>query len=253
MPSLTQQQVNALYSGILMPQGGAFKPGPPVMLPPQAPALRTQTPPQQLLAQALAGADPVGDGLAPWAQLDDQVMASQAIPSANGTMVANKDQSQLAPSPAGNMFAYGAASPTAPATLAIAQALLTKPFSGSQGAISGANLFPSEANGMPIDSSTPTNIGQYSQSSGLGAIAPPSAGLAALPSGASSQGSANRNNGGGLAAIPAAQPTVQIATGKSVPVGSLSTSQGGRYTYQVQSDGSIKNLTTGRTTSPATS
>ncbi len=43
---------------------------------------------------------------------------------------------------------------------------------------------------------------------------------------------------------------VKIKSGKTVKVGSRSTS--GKYTYEVQADGSIKNLTTGRTTSPAT-
>lgn len=43
---------------------------------------------------------------------------------------------------------------------------------------------------------------------------------------------------------------VTIKTGKTVKVGSRSKSGG--YTYEVQADGSIKNLTTGRITSPAT-
>jgi hypothetical protein len=43
---------------------------------------------------------------------------------------------------------------------------------------------------------------------------------------------------------------VTIASGRNVAVGTLGTSQDGRYVYQVQADGSVKNLTTGRTTSP---
>lgn len=43
---------------------------------------------------------------------------------------------------------------------------------------------------------------------------------------------------------------VKIKSGKTVKVGSRS--KGGGYEYEVQADGSIKNLTTGRTTSPAT-
>lgn len=46
-------------------------------------------------------------------------------------------------------------------------------------------------------------------------------------------------------------PPVQyttISTGKRVPIGARSSSQGGRYQYQVQKDGSIRNLTTGRVT-----
>lgn len=47
--------------------------------------------------------------------------------------------------------------------------------------------------------------------------------------------------------------TVEIASGKTVAVGAMGTAQDGRYVYQVQEDGSVKNLTTGRTTAPATS
>lgn len=43
---------------------------------------------------------------------------------------------------------------------------------------------------------------------------------------------------------------VKIKSGKTVKAGSRS--KGGGYEYEVQADGSIKNLTTGRTTSPAT-
>lgn len=43
---------------------------------------------------------------------------------------------------------------------------------------------------------------------------------------------------------------VKIKSGKTVKVGSRSKSGG--YEYEVQADGSIKNLTTGRTTAPAT-
>ncbi len=44
---------------------------------------------------------------------------------------------------------------------------------------------------------------------------------------------------------------VQIASGKTVPVGTVGTAQGGRYQYQVQPDGSVKKLTTGATSAPA--
>jgi hypothetical protein len=55
---------------------------------------------------------------------------------------------------------------------------------------------------------------------------------------------------------PTPPPTVQIKTGKKVAVGTTyqqgKSGSGKPYTYQVQKDGSIKNLTTGRTTSSAT-
>jgi hypothetical protein len=55
--------------------------------------------------------------------------------------------------------------------------------------------------------------------------------------------------------VPAGQP-VRIATGKTATSGQTyqqgSSGSGKPYTYQVQGDGSIKNLTTGRTTAPAT-
>jgi hypothetical protein len=49
----------------------------------------------------------------------------------------------------------------------------------------------------------------------------------------------------------AAATQVAIASGRTVPVGSIGTSQNGRYVYQVQADGSIKELGSGRITSPA--
>lgn len=62
----------------------------------------------------------------------------------------------------------------------------------------------------------------------------------------------SRNSSAQQAALQATAPTVQIASGKSAAVGSVSTSQDGRYSYQVQANGSILNTTTGRITSPAT-
>lgn len=50
---------------------------------------------------------------------------------------------------------------------------------------------------------------------------------------------------------PPPPPTVRIASGKTVQVGATGTAQGGGYTYKVQPDGSIKNLTTGRITASA--
>jgi hypothetical protein len=53
-------------------------------------------------------------------------------------------------------------------------------------------------------------------------------------------------------AVAASRPYVQIATGKSVPVGSYQAVRNGNtYTYAVQADGSIRNVTTGRVTAPA--
>jgi hypothetical protein len=46
-------------------------------------------------------------------------------------------------------------------------------------------------------------------------------------------------------------PTVRISSGRDVPVGTTGTAQGGRYHYQVQSDGSVRNTDTGRTTARA--
>jgi spore germination protein YaaH len=48
-------------------------------------------------------------------------------------------------------------------------------------------------------------------------------------------------------------PDVTIASGKTVPVGTMGTSNGGKYVYQVQADGSVKELNSGRTTAPAPS
>lgn len=48
-------------------------------------------------------------------------------------------------------------------------------------------------------------------------------------------------------------PMVQIASGKSVPVGTIGTAQGGTLVYQVQANGSVKELNSGRTTSTAPS
>lgn len=46
--------------------------------------------------------------------------------------------------------------------------------------------------------------------------------------------------------------SVQIASGKNVAVGTSGTAQGGKFTYSVQSNGSIVNNQTGRVTAPAT-
>ncbi len=63
------------------------------------------------------------------------------------------------------------------------------------------------------------------------------------------------SGGGGGGSVPAGQP-VRIATGKTATSGQTyqqgSSGSGKPYTYQVQGDGSIKNMTTGRTTAPAT-
>lgn len=45
---------------------------------------------------------------------------------------------------------------------------------------------------------------------------------------------------------------VKLKSGKMAKVGSRSTAQGGKFVYEVQPDGSMKNITTGRTTSAAT-
>lgn len=55
------------------------------------------------------------------------------------------------------------------------------------------------------------------------------------------------SNGPGMLA----GPPVRIASGKLVPVGTMGTSQNGRYTYQVQPNGSILNITTGSVSAPA--
>lgn len=69
--------------------------------------------------------------------------------------------------------------------------------------------------------------------------------------------SSGGSGGGGVATyVPPPPSTVKIATGKTATVGQTyqqgSSGSGQKYTYQVQKDGSIKNLTTGRTTAPAT-
>ena len=98
---------------------------------------------------------------------------------------------------------------------------------------------------------------------GLGALAGAVGGAPALPAGASG---APLIPGPGTSPTPASSPQswatqyaplvqqlIGIQSGKTVPVGTQGTAQGGAYGYQVQPDGSILNTTTGRTTSPATS
>ena len=87
---------NSLYDGILMPQGGIYEPGPPVMIP-SAPAK------QSAVVRALIASDPNGPGLSDpqsgmqggWSQLQDFAESgSPSIPGPNGTTVA-KDQTRL--------------------------------------------------------------------------------------------------------------------------------------------------------------
>lgn len=47
-------------------------------------------------------------------------------------------------------------------------------------------------------------------------------------------------------------PMVDIASGRTVPIGTTGTAQGGRYGYQVMDDGSVWNTTTGLMTAPPT-
>lgn len=69
----------------------------------------------------------------------------------------------------------------------------------------------------------------------------------------SDQSSAGSQGGGSGYSAPSSYGTpVMLASGTASTVGAMGTAQGGRYVYQVQSDGSVKNLTTGRTTAPAT-
>lgn len=49
------------------------------------------------------------------------------------------------------------------------------------------------------------------------------------------------------------QPSVTIASGKTVPVGTTGTAQGGKLQYQVLADGSVMEVNSGRITSPAPS
>ena len=48
-----------------------------------------------------------------------------------------------------------------------------------------------------------------------------------------------------------AQKLVTLASGKTVPVGTRGTSSGGAYQFEVQDDGSVKNLKTGKISAPA--
>jgi len=63
-------------------------------------------------------------------------------------------------------------------------------------------------------------------------------------------------SGGSSSGSSSAGQPVKISTGKTASVGQTyqqgASGSGKPYTYQVQKDGSIKNLTTGRTTAPAT-
>lgn len=71
-----------------------------------------------------------------------------------------------------------------------------------------------------------------------------------VPLGAPSGGGGG-GGGGSNGVFGTTAPAVTIASGKTVPVGTTGTSQGGAYSYQVQPDGSILNTTTGRITAPA--
>lgn len=68
--------------------------------------------------------------------------------------------------------------------------------------------------------------------------------------------STNSGGGGSSSGSSSAGQPVKISTGKTASVGQTyqqgASGSGKPYTYQVQKDGSIKNLTTGRTTAPAT-
>lgn len=233
--------VNDIYSGILKPgpQGGIFEPGPPVMLPPQGMGSN------QALAQALmnpvgpgpdAGAldgmlnDPIyGGGAAPYAGMP-------VVPHANGTIIANKDQTRLPTSPPGNLFAYDGGGIKSPAQTAID--IVVNGGSGLLGSGLGIvggqthRMFPTDARGMPIDSDIPTNSPRYRAPVGLAALG----------------GGGGQPNGGGLAALP----SIRIASGRTVPIGSTGSAQGGRYSYAVQPNGSVVNTTTGHVTATPT-
>lgn len=120
---------NPLYDGIIAPQGGLYRPGPPVMLPPQGlgalpqmDKVDTSSPLQYGMLQ-----DQFGLNSAP-----SQAPHFGTIPGPNGYTVADKDQSQLAPGQAGNLFAYGGSAPSAPAPgIAAIGAALSNGGSGS--------------------------------------------------------------------------------------------------------------------------
>lgn len=62
---------------------------------------------------------------------------------------------------------------------------------------------------------------------------------------------AGQPSSGGSSYPAVSAALVNIASGKTVPVGTTGTAQGGAYSYAVQPDGSVLNTTTGRTTAPA--
>ena len=157
MPSLTQQQINDIYSGIIAPQGGAYTPGPPVMLPPQQPLAERNA----QLAQALA--------------------TQPSLPSATGSFAENKDQSQLAASPPGNLFAYGSGmASTSPGASAIGNALIQgQPSASAPSDMNWETSNPGPApqgdpwQGMNISDTPTTNrpgMVTSNRSAGLGAI-----------------------------------------------------------------------------------
>jgi hypothetical protein len=154
-----------------------------------------------------------------------------SVPSANGTLDYTKNQSQLPPNP---MQAN-------PALDAIAT---------------------QTGNQSPYDFH---DWGQGLGFSNLAYYGMPSGGLASLPSGSDQVDPwGGMRVGGGLARLPSKRAgmsyerpsnnqsqNVTIATGKTVPVGTTGTQQGGRYTSTVQSDGSIRiaNTKSGKTVS----
>lgn len=183
MAGLTKQQINELYTGIIAPQGGLYQPGPPVMMPPQGMGNNTQAMAQALMQSPFDAQNdpsmPVSGGFQPgtWADQSRLPSSDRAYGSGQG----------VDPQLAYTMGTPGANQGTGPlqgneATKQIAKILIQgNPFSGAVGSGALRDMFPSEANGMPIDSSIPTNTPAYRRQAvpvqqptrGLGAIGNP--------------------------------------------------------------------------------
>lgn len=231
---------NSLYDGIIMPQGGIYQPGAPVMIPANGGGLAALKPsydrvdassPLQygMLEDQFGLNNTNGGGASPF--------AGGTIPGPNGYTVASKDQSRLSASDPRMAFAGDEGTP---ATQAIGDALLAN----AQWAPSGSMVFPQgtaqsnndlvyepalvdQANGVQPGTDPWAN-------DRFGIPAAPRPGMVTGPRITVNGGG---QSGGGLSALSAGTngQQVKLASGKSAQSGQQ-TKHGG----VVQNDGSVK-------------
>lgn len=138
--------VNDLYSGIIMPQGGIFKPGAPVVMPSSVgstPSGVSRVTPEGLNVRGVQTVAVDGNGTpilsAPQkaAAITRALVETAGIPHASGTVMSGKDESRLSPS-GGIVSAYGEMRQS-PAEQAIASALINTANGGAWGGGWGAS------------------------------------------------------------------------------------------------------------------